>query len=98
MIERGTPTTGPARRRTVTRVSPDGNAASDPTTGAEQYWMKVRLLTKAKLPRGSNVHAVAVEVCVKKRHAKSLMRSSINGVSEKSGGLIAGTPPSGVPM
>jgi len=98
MSERGTPTTWPARRRTVTSVSPDGNAASDPTTGVEQYWIKVVLLANEKFPRALNVHAVDDEVCVSNRHAKSLMMSSICGVLEKSGGSRAGTPPGGMEL
>jgi hypothetical protein len=99
MLEAALRLAATSRMRTVTRVSPTGNAIGGVIN--PQNWMVLVELTKwyGGQSYGNCVHAsllmrpLRVPVPSLNRQAKSLITFATVCVNEKSGGSVAGTPP-----
>jgi hypothetical protein len=96
MIEAGKPGWPMASvTRAVTRVSPSGNASSEPIPSCGQNWTRVAALTKAASCEALRVHASPVVVRASNRQARSLMALATLWSPPNCGGSTAGTPPIG---
>jgi hypothetical protein len=81
--------------RTVTRVSPAGNAISAPMPTCGQNWTRVEEITNAASWEALRVHASVELERASNRQARSLIALADACVPPKTGGLTAGTPPIG---